>query len=111
MLSLIVPCGPGGATNILARLFWDQIGRPQGATVVIDNRPGAGEVIGTEAAARAAPDGNTLLFAANPFLINPHLRKVNYDPLTSFGPICQLAMAPTLIVVLAASSYHSLADE
>ena len=53
---------------------------------MIDNRPGAGEVIGTEAAARAAPDGNTLLFAANPFLINPHLRKVNYDPLVSFEP-------------------------
>ena len=109
-LKLVVPSAPGGATDILARLLGDQIGRTQGATVVIDNRPGAGEVIGTEAAARAAPDGNTLLFAANPFLINPHLRKVNYDPLTSFGPICQLATAPTLIVVRAASSYHSLAD-
>ena len=109
-LKLVVPSAPGGATDILARLLGDQIGRTQGATVVIDNRPGAGEVIGTEAAVRAAPDGNTLLFAANPFLINPHLRKVNYDPLTSFGPICQLATAPTLIVVRAASSYHSLAD-
>ena len=109
-LKLIVPSAPGGATDLLARLLGDQIERTQGATVVIDNRPGAGEVIGTEAAARAAPDGNTLLFAANPFLINPHLRKVNYDPLTSFAPICQLATAPTLIVVRAASPYHSLAD-
>src|SRR5262249_40946165 len=55
-------------------------------------------------------DGNTVLFAANPFVINPHLRKVSYDPLTSFEPICQLATAPTLIVVTAASPYHSLAD-
>ena len=78
--------------------------------MVIDNRPGAGEMIGTETAARAAPDGNTVLFAANPFVINPHLRKVSYDPLTSFEPICQLATAPTLIVVTAASPYHLLAD-
>jgi len=109
-IKLIVPSAPGGVTDILARLLGDQIGQMKGVTVVIDNRPGAGEVIGTEAATRAAPDGNTLLFAANPFLINPHLRKVNYDPLTSFAPICQLATAPTLIVVSAASPYHALAD-
>jgi tripartite-type tricarboxylate transporter receptor subunit TctC len=109
-IKLIVPSAPGGVTDILARLLGDQIGRTQGATVVIDNRPGAGEMIGTETAARAAPDGNTVLFAANPFVINPHLRKVSYDPLTSFEPICQLANAPTLIVVTAASPYHSLAD-
>lgn len=82
----------------------------QGLTIVIDNRPGAGEVIGTEAVARSAPDGNTILIAANPFIINPHLRKVNYDPLTGFAPICELATAPTLIVVNAASPFHSLAD-
>src|ERR671937_637926 len=109
-IKLIVPSAPGGVTDILARLLGDQIGRTQGATVVIDNRPGAGEMIGTETAARAAPDGNTVLFAENPFVINPHLRKVSYDPLTSFEPICQLANAPTLIVVTAASPYHSLAD-
>src|SRR5207302_8534983 len=67
-LKLVVPSAPGGATDILARLLGEEIGRTQGATVVIDNRPGAGEVIGTEAAVRAAPDGNTLLFAANPVL-------------------------------------------
>jgi tripartite-type tricarboxylate transporter receptor subunit TctC len=80
-IKLVVPSAPGGVTDILARLLGEQIGRTQGVTVVIDNRPGAGEVIGTETAARAAPDGNTLLFAANPFVINPHLRKVSYDPL------------------------------
>jgi tripartite-type tricarboxylate transporter receptor subunit TctC len=109
-IKLIVPSAPGGVTDTLARLLGEQIARTQAATVVIDNRPGAGEVIGTEIAARAAPDGNTLLFAANPFVINPHLRKVSYDPLTSFEPICELANAPTLIVVTSASPYHSLAD-
>jgi tripartite-type tricarboxylate transporter receptor subunit TctC len=109
-IKLVVPSAPGGVTDALARLLGEQIGRTQGVTVVIDNRPGAGEVIGTETAARATPDGNTLLFAANPFVINPHLRKVSYDPLRSFEPVCQLANAPTLIVVTAASPYHSLAD-
>ena len=109
-IKLVVPSAPGGVTDILARLLGEHIGRTQGATVLIDNRPGAGEVIGTETAARGAPDGNTLLFAANPFVINPHLRKVSYDPLTSFEPVCQLANAPTLIVVTAASPYHLLAD-
>src|SRR4029077_19501028 len=85
-------------------------GRTQGATVVIDNRPGAGEVIGTEAVARAAPDGNTLLFAATPFVINPHLRKVNYHPLHSLEPICHLVSAPTVIVVNSTSPYRTLAE-
>src|SRR5262249_36566760 len=73
-------------------------------------RPGAGEMIGTETAARAAPDGNTLLLAANPFVINPHLRKAPYHPLTSFAPVCLLVTAPTLIVVNASSPWGTLAD-
>jgi tripartite-type tricarboxylate transporter receptor subunit TctC len=109
-VKIVVASAPGGVNDILARLLGDQIGRMQGLTVVVDNRPGAGEVIGTEQVARAAPDGNTFLFAANPFVINPHLRKVAYDPLTSFEPICELATAPTLISVNAASPYRSLGD-
>jgi tripartite-type tricarboxylate transporter receptor subunit TctC len=109
-IKFIVPSAPAGVNDILARLLGEQISRAQNVTVVIDNRPGAGEVIGTEAAMRAAPDGNTLLFVANPFVINPNLRKVNYDPLTSFEPICQLVSAPTLIVVNSASPYRTLSD-
>ena len=94
----------------MARLLGDQVARAQNVTVVIDNRPGAGEMIGTEAAMRAAPDGNTVLFVANPFVINPHLRKTTYHPLTSFEPICLLTSAPTLIVVHATSPYRTLSD-
>ncbi len=79
-------------------------------TTVIENRPGAAQVVATEAVAGAAPDGNTVLFMANPFVINPHLRKLNYDPLTSFEPICKLANQPQLIVVNNASPYRTLAD-
>lgn len=109
-IKFIVPSAPAGVNDIMARLLGEHIQRAQGVTVVIDNRPGAGEVIGTEAAMRAAPDGNTLLFVANPFVINPNLRKVAYHPLTSFEPICQLVSAPTLIVVNSASPYRSLSD-
>src|SRR5262249_20075581 len=62
-IKFVVPTPPGGVNDTLARLLAEQIGRTQGQTVVVENRPGAGEVIGTEAAARASPDGNTLLVA------------------------------------------------
>jgi tripartite-type tricarboxylate transporter receptor subunit TctC len=109
-VKFIVPSAPAGVNDIMARLLGEQVSRAQNVTVVIDNRPGAGEVIGTEAAMRAPADGNTLLFVANPFVINPHLRKTNYDPLTSFEPICQLVSAPTLIVVHRSSPYRTLGD-
>jgi tripartite-type tricarboxylate transporter receptor subunit TctC len=77
---------------------------------VVEDRPGAGTVIGTEAVARSAPDGNTVLMVAPSFIINPSLRKVNYDPLRDFEPICHLAATPMVIVVNAAAPYRSLAD-
>ena len=110
IIKLIVPFPAGGGLDILARLLAEQIGRMHGPSIVVENRPGAGTVIGTEAASRAAPDGNTLLFNTPNFVISPHLRKVNYDPLTGFESICLLADAPQLIVVNAASPYRTLAD-
>src|SRR3954465_15681867 len=72
-IKIVVPFPPGGNTDLLARLLAEQIGRVQGATIVVENRAGAGTIIGTEAVARAAPDGNTLLINTPPFIINPHL--------------------------------------
>jgi tripartite-type tricarboxylate transporter receptor subunit TctC len=109
-IKLIVPYPPGGTADIVARLLGDQIGRAQGPTIVIENRPGANTIIGTEAGARAAPDGNTLLINSPEFVINPHLRKPNYDPIQSFEPICHLVSSPTVIVVNAASPYRTLKD-
>jgi inosine-uridine nucleoside N-ribohydrolase len=77
---------------------------------VIENRPGAGSAIGTEAASRAEPNGNTLLIASPAIVINSQLRKLNYNPLTSFEPICLLVNIPNLIAVNSASPYHTLAD-
>jgi tripartite-type tricarboxylate transporter receptor subunit TctC len=109
-IKMVVPVAPGGPFDILARLLADQIGRTQGVTMLIENRPGAGTAIATEAVSRAVPDGNTLLFMANSFVINPNLKKLNYDPLISFEPICYLARSPHLIIVNHASPHYALAD-
>ena len=109
-IKLVNPYPPGGTADIVARVVSEQIGRSQGVTMVIENRPGGGTVIGTEAVARAAPDGNTLLITSVVFVINPHLRKLNYDPLTSFEPICNLVQSPQVLVVNSASPHRTFAD-
>ncbi|HEY6259556.1 MAG TPA: tripartite tricarboxylate transporter substrate binding protein [Xanthobacteraceae bacterium] len=109
-VKFLVPFGPGSSIDFLARLTAEQIGRSQAQAPIVENRPGAGTIVAADAAARAAPDGSTVLFVNNPFVINPHLRKVAYDPLTSFEPICHLVDLPNVIVVNAGSPYHSLAE-
>ena len=78
--------------------------------MVIENRPGAGTAIASEAVARAAPDGSTILIVANSFVINPNLKKVNYDPLTSFEPVCHLTRSPNVVAIHRTSPYRTLAD-
>jgi tripartite-type tricarboxylate transporter receptor subunit TctC len=109
-IKIVVPFPAGGATDILARILTDEISRSRGVTAIIENRPGAGSVIGTEVVARATPDGTTLLMNANSFVINPHLRKLSYDPLSDFEPICYLANTPMFIVVGAESPYRTLVE-
>jgi tripartite-type tricarboxylate transporter receptor subunit TctC len=109
-IKVVVPYAPGGAADILARLVAEQVGRVGGPAIVIENRPGAGGAIGTETVARATPDGSTLLVVSTPFLIDPLLRPLNFDPLKSFAPICNLVNAPTVIVVNSAAPYRTLAQ-
>ena len=109
-IKIVVAIPPGGAGDILARVLAQQIGRTQGLSMVIENRPGAANIIGTEAVSHAAPDGNTLLLITATFVLNPHLRKLNYDPFTSFESICYLARTPTVIFVNSLSTYRTLAD-
>lgn len=109
-IKIVVPYAPGSGPDILGRLLAEQIGRVNGQTIFVESRPGAGTVIGTEAVARAAPDGNTVLVVAPSFVINPTLRKVNYDALTSFEPICHLAATPIVLVVNSASPYRTVAE-
>src|SRR5438477_4224038 len=109
-IKIVNPYPPGGTADMVARVLSEHIGRTQAVTMLVENRPGGGTVIGTEAAARAAPDGNTLLITSVVFIINPHLRKLNYDPLTSFEPICNLVQSPQVIVANSASPYRTMAD-
>jgi tripartite-type tricarboxylate transporter receptor subunit TctC len=109
-LRLVVPVPPAGAGDIVARELADEIARIAGVAVVVENRAGAATVIGTESVARAMPDGNTLLLTAPYFLISPQLHKTQYDPLTSFAPICHLVSSPGLFAVNSASPFRTFAD-
>jgi tripartite-type tricarboxylate transporter receptor subunit TctC len=77
---------------------------------VVEDRPGGGTVIGTEAVERAEPDGRTLLLVASSFVINPALKRANYDPARNFEPVCYLAATPMVLVVLGSSPYRTLDD-
>jgi tripartite-type tricarboxylate transporter receptor subunit TctC len=109
-IRVVVSVPPGGSLDFVARLLAEQIGRTQGRTMVVESRPGAGGRIATEAVSRLAPDGANLLTVFPSLVIDPHVRKVNYDPLTSFEPICKLVDAPTVITVNGASPYRTLAE-
>jgi tripartite-type tricarboxylate transporter receptor subunit TctC len=109
-IRFVVPFPAGGGADLLTRVLAQQIGKIGNVTTVVENRPGAASVLGTETVSRAAPDGNTVLIVANSFIVHPFFKKLNYDPLTSFAPISLLADSPQVIVVNSTSPYHSLAD-
>jgi len=98
---MIVPYPPGGGTDIFARLLAAKLSPALGQQVVIEQRPGAGGVIGADVAAKAAPDGYTLLIGqASNLAINQHLMsKLPYDPVKDFAPITLIATSPGLLVV------------
>jgi tripartite-type tricarboxylate transporter receptor subunit TctC len=96
---IIVPSSSGGGTDILARQMAPKLTERWGQQVIVDNRPGAGMMIGIELAARAAPDGYTLLMPASPLALNSVLyKKVPYDPINDFAPIAQVAAAPNILI-------------
>jgi tripartite-type tricarboxylate transporter receptor subunit TctC len=95
---LIVGFPPGGAADILGRHAAQALTEALGQQVVVDNRGGAGGLIATETAARAGPDGYTLLFTSIPHVINPHLyRKVTYDAVKDFVPVVQFVAVPLMM--------------
>lgn len=99
-IRIVVPSSPGGGTDILARQIAQKLTERWSQQVVVDNRPGAGQMIGIEMVARAAPDGYTLVMTATPLALNTVLyKKVPYDPIRDFAPITQVAAMPNIIVV------------
>jgi tripartite-type tricarboxylate transporter receptor subunit TctC len=94
-IRMILPYGVGGSTDVLVRIVATRLPEALGQQVVIDNRTGAGGLIGTETVAKAPPDGYTLLATGSPHSIFPHLYKnVAYDPIKAFAPIMQMASQP-----------------
>jgi tripartite-type tricarboxylate transporter receptor subunit TctC len=90
-VKLILPYAPGGATDLIGRPWAEKLGQAFGQPFVIENRGGASGAIGTEAVAKAAPDGHTFLLTPSaPFTILPILRQTPYDPLTSFTPVARV---------------------
>jgi tripartite-type tricarboxylate transporter receptor subunit TctC len=98
-IRFIVPVVPGGAADTLARTLGQKLGERLGQPCVIDNRPGAGQTVGTEITARAAPDGYTIQIAASAHTINPSLWKLRYDSVRDFSAIGMVAMVPNVLVI------------
>jgi tripartite-type tricarboxylate transporter receptor subunit TctC len=99
-IRLIVPYPPGGGTDTVARPLAQKLSESMGQPVLVENRPGASEIIGTEAVARAAPDGYTVLLTTNAFAINSALqRKLPYDTAREFAPVSRLVTTPFMLVV------------
>ena len=110
-IRLIVPYPPGGGTDTAARPIAQKMTEAIGQAVIVDNRPGASEIIGTEAVARAAPDGYTLLLTTNAFAINPSLQpKLPYDSARDFAPVSPLVTTPFMLVSSPRLQANSMAE-
>ena len=109
-IRIIVPFPPGGTADTIARLVSQQATQASGQKIVIENRPGAGTIIGTDAVARSVPDGTTLLIMSNSFFINAIVRaSLPYDPM-AMEPTCFLVDSPQVLVVHEAQPYRTLKD-
>jgi len=111
-VAIIVPFAPGGSADIVARIYAQRLTERLGKPVVVENRPGAGTVVGALAAARAAPDGYTLFMGGSSALAyNPTLHKqLPYDPAKDFVPLAHVASIPFVLVVQPSLPVQSLAD-
>jgi tripartite-type tricarboxylate transporter receptor subunit TctC len=110
-ITLVVPFAPGGPTDIIARILAQALSQALGQNVVVDNRGGAAGNIGMGQAARAAPDGHTLLLTSTAIAVNPALFKnLPYDPFKDFVPISELVNAPNVLVVRPDAGINSIAE-
>jgi tripartite-type tricarboxylate transporter receptor subunit TctC len=109
-IRLIVPVPPGGSSDGMARVLGQRLVESLGQQVVVDNRPGAAEIIGTDIVAKANPDGYTLVLVSLRFSVNPSLMKLPYDALRDFEPVSMTAAVGNVLVVNPKSPIRSLKD-
>ena len=111
VIRIVVPFGPGAVQDTVARTFSNELGQLLGATVVIDNRAGAGGTIGTASVAKSAPDGNTLVMAAASHTLAGHMyAKLGYDPIKDFAPVSMLGYSGYVIAAPASMGVSNLTD-
>jgi tripartite-type tricarboxylate transporter receptor subunit TctC len=109
-IRLIVPLAAGGGVDTSARLIGQKLAEALGQQILIENRPGAGGTIGTDAVARAAADGYTLLMASPSHAITPSLYKLSFDPVKDFAPVTLAVIAPYVLVVHPSLPVRSMKD-
>src|SRR5258707_3724584 len=111
IVRIVVPFAPGGGTDVIARTVAQDRAKDLGATVIIENNPGAGTIIGTQAVATSEPDGYTLLMGTFANAVNPSLNaKLPYDPHRDFAPVALIARSFNIVVVNPKSPFQSIAD-
>jgi tripartite-type tricarboxylate transporter receptor subunit TctC len=110
-LRIMVGASAGGGTDILARLLAEKMGPALKQNIVVENRPGASNTIAAEIAAKAAPDGSTLLLATNTGqAVAPHLLKLKFDPLKDLQPVGLVAVVPNVLVVSSNAPYKNVKE-
>ena len=109
-IRMIIPFPPGGSNDVVGRMVATKLGERLGKQVIIDNRSGAGGVVGTEVAANAPPDGYTLLVVAISHAVNPWLYKLKFDPEKSFTPIAQIGAGASVLAVNPGLPVNSVKD-
>jgi tripartite-type tricarboxylate transporter receptor subunit TctC len=111
IIKIVVPFAPGGGTDVIARTLGQEIARELGVSVIIENKPGAGTIIGTQAVATSEPDGYTLLMGTFANAVNPGLyAKLPYNQNRDFAPVALIARSFNIVVVNPASPIKSIAD-
>ena len=98
-IRIIVPFAAGGGTDLIARIVAQKLTEAWGQQVVVDNRPGAGGIVGTEAGVRAAPDGYTFTLMGSSYTVNPAFYKLSFDPINDITPIAQTSQGPFVVTV------------
>jgi tripartite-type tricarboxylate transporter receptor subunit TctC len=109
-IKIVVPYPAGGTGDVVARSIAQAIGEKTGQTIIVEDRPGASSIVGTDFVSRATPDGTTLLLAENPFILSSILFPGHYDPVSSFEPVCYIAATPAVFAVSSKSEIENLAD-
>lgn len=110
-IRIVVPFAPGGGTDAITRTLGVGMANTLGQPVIVDNKPGAGTIIGTDFVAKSAPDGYTLVMATFAHAVNPALQpKLPYDTRKAFAPVALIGASPNVLVVRADSPYKTLAD-